>query len=243
MQTKPPNIYPAIDIIDGKCVRLTKGNYDTKVVYDDDPLRMAQYFKSKGADYIHIVDLDAAKNPANHNRELIAAIITQSGLKVQTGGGIRTEADVETLLTLGAHRVIIGSAAVHRREEVFQWIKKYGADRIVIGADVVDQKIATHGWQQVTDEDIFDFINSYKAQGATTFLCTDIAKDGMLAGSSRPLYKEILQGFPHVQLIASGGVHDMDEVGRLQQMGMESIIIGKAIYEGKINIDDLFAKS
>lgn len=243
MQTKPTNIYPAIDIIDGKCVRLTKGDYDTKVVYNDDPLRMAQYFKSKGADYIHIVDLDAAKNPANHNRELIAAIITQSGLKVQTGGGIRKEADVETLLTLGAHRVIIGSAAVHRREEVFQWIKKYGADRIVIGADVVDQKIATHGWQQVTDEDIFDFINSYKVEGATTFLCTDIAKDGMLAGSSRPLYKEILKGFPYVQLIASGGVHDMDEVGSLQQMGMESIIIGKAIYEGKINIDDLFVKS
>lgn len=243
MQTKPTNIYPAIDIIDGKCVRLTKGDYDTKVVYDDDPLQMAQYFKDKGAEYIHIVDLDAAKNPSNHNRKLIADIITHSGLKVQTGGGIRTEADVETLLTLGAYRVIIGSAAVHRREEVFHWIQKYGADRIVIGADVVDQKIATHGWQLLTDEDIFDFIKSYLAEGANTFLCTDIAKDGMMAGSSRPLYKEILQSFPFVQLIASGGVHDMDEVLRLLEMGMESIIIGKAIYEGKINIDDLFGKS
>lgn len=243
MQTKKTNIYPAIDIIEGKCVRLTKGDYDTKVVYDDDPLQMVQYFKSKGAEYIHIVDLDAAKNPSNHNRKLIADIITQSGLKVQTGGGIRTEVDVETLLTLGAFRVIIGSAAVHRREEVFQWIQKYGADRIVIGADVVDQKIATHGWQEVTDEDIFDFIKSYTTEGANTFLCTDIAKDGMMSGSSRPLYKEILQSFPHVQLIASGGVHDMDEVVKLQEMGMESIIIGKAIYEGKINIDDLFGKS
>jgi phosphoribosylformimino-5-aminoimidazole carboxamide ribotide isomerase len=242
MQTKKINIYPAIDIIDGKCVRLTKGDYDTKVVYDDDPLQMAQYFKSKGAEYIHIVDLDAAKNPSNHNRKLIADIITQSGLKVQTGGGIRTEADVETLLNLGAFRVIIGSAAVHRREEVYDWIKKYGADRIVIGADVVDQKIATHGWQRVTDEDVFDFIKSYLTEGANTFLCTDIAKDGMMAGSSRPLYKEILQSFPHVQLIASGGVHDIDEVDRLREMGMDSIIIGKAIYEGKINIDDLFGK-
>jgi len=243
MQNKPTNIYPAIDIIDGKCVRLTKGDYDTKVIYDDDPLEMAQYFKSKGAEYIHIVDLDAAKNPTNHNRELIAAIITQSGLKVQTGGGIRTEADVETLLTLGAYRVIIGSAAVHRREEVFHWIKKYGVDKIVIGADVVDQKIATHGWQQVTDENIFDFIKSYMAEGGATFLCTDIAKDGMLAGSSRQLYTEILKSFPFAQLIASGGVHDMDEVAQLQEMGIESIIIGKAIYEGKIKIDDLFAKS
>ncbi len=243
MQTKQTNIYPAIDIIDGKCVRLTKGDYDTKVVYDDDPLQMAQYFKSKGAKYIHIVDLDAAQNPANHNRKLIADIITHSGLKVQTGGGIRTEADLENLLTLGAFRVIIGSAAVHRREEVFHWLQKYGVDRIVIGADVVDQKIATHGWQRVTDEDIFDFIKCYTTEGANTFLCTDIAKDGMMAGSSRPLYKEILQSFPDVQLIASGGVHDMDEVGRLREMGMESIIIGKAIYEGKINIDDLFGKS
>lgn len=243
MQTKKTNIYPAIDIIDSKCVRLTKGDYDTKVVYDDDPLQMAQYFKSKGAEYIHIVDLDAAKNPSNHNRKLIADIITQSGLKVQTGGGIRTEADVENLLALGAFRVIIGSAAVHRREEVFHWIQKYGADRIVIGADVVDQKIASHGWQQVTNEDIFDFIKCYTTEGANTFLCTDIAKDGMMAGSSRPLYTEILQSFPFVQLIASGGVHNMDEVGRLGEMGMESIIIGKAIYEGKINIDDLFGKS
>ena len=243
MQTKPTNIYPAIDIIDGKCVRLTKGDYDTKVVYNDDPLQMAQYFKSKGAEYIHIVDLDAAKNPSNHNRKLIAAIITHSGLKVQTGGGIRTEADVETLLTLGAFRVIIGSAAVHRREEVFHWIQKYGADRIVIGADVVDQKIATHGWQQVTDEDIFYFIKSYLAAGANTFLCTDIAKDGMMAGSSKSLYTEIVKSFPDVQLIASGGVHDIDEVGRLREMGMESIIIGKAIYEGKIKMDDLFGKS
>lgn len=243
MQTNQTNIYPAIDIIDGKCVRLTKGDYDTKVVYDDDTLQMAQYFKSKGAEYIHIVDLDAAKNPSNHNRKLIADIITQSELKVQTGGGIRTEADVESLLTLGAFRVIIGSAAVHSREEVFHWIQKYGADRIVIGADVVNQKIATHGWQQVTDENIFDFIKTYTTEGANTFLCTDIAKDGMMAGSSRPWYTEILQSFPDVQLIASGGVHDMDEVGRLREMGMESIIIGKAIYEGKINIDDLFGKS
>lgn len=243
MHTKQTNIYPAIDIIDGKCVRLTKGDYNTKVVYDDDPLQMAQYFKSKGAEFIHIVDLDAAKNPANHNRKLIADIITQSGLKVQTGGGCRTEADVETLLALGAHRVIIGSAAVNHREEVFQWIKKYGTDKIVIGADVVDQKIATHGWQHVTDENIFDFITSYLAEGGTTFLCTDIAKDGMLAGASRQLYKDILQTFEDVQLIASGGVHDMGEVDLLRQMGMESIIIGKAIYEGKIQIDDLFEKS
>ena len=203
---------------------------------------MAQYFKSKGAELIHIVDLDAAKNQAMNNRKIISEIITTTGLKVQTGGGIRSEKDVVELLDLGAHRLIIGSTAVSNREEVFRWIKTYGADKIVIGADVSQKKIATHGWLNVTNEDVFDFINEYLYQGATTFLCTDIAKDGMLLGASRSLYQEIKATFNGIKLIASGGVHDMEEVRLLDEMQMESIIIGKAIYEGKIAIESLFEK-
>jgi len=239
MQT---DIYPAIDIIDGQCVRLTQGDFNTKIIYNDDPIQMAHYFKGNGAEYIHIVDLDAAKNPATNNRKLISEIITTTGLKVQTGGGIRTEGDVVELLDLGAHRLIIGSTAVNNRDEVFRWINTYGADKIVIGADVAQRKISTHGWLNVTDEDVFDFINTYLSNGATTFLCTDIAKDGMMSGSSRSLYNEIKDTFVNIKLIASGGVHDIEEVNLLTGMEMESIIIGKAIYEGKIAIELLFVK-
>ena len=237
MQTK---IYPAIDIIDGNCVRLMKGDYDTMKVYGSNPVEMALGFKQAGAEYLHVVDLDAAKNPEINNRKIIADIIRHSGLKVQTGGGIRSQQDVDVLLDIGADRLIVGSVAVTKKPEVFEWIKQYGGDKIVIGSDVMDGKIATHGWMNVTDVDIFSFIASYLDHGAETFLCTDISKDGMLEGASVSLYQQILTAFPGVHLIASGGVHDMDEVQKLRAMQMESIIIGKAIYEGKILVESLF---
>jgi len=158
MQTK---IYPAIDIIDGNCVRLMKGDYDTMKVYGSNLVEMALGFKQAGAEYLHVVDLDAAKNPEINNRKIIAEIIRHSGLKVQTGGGIRSQQDVDVLLEIGADRLIVGSVAVTKKPEVFEWIKQYGGDKIVIGSDVMDGKIATHGWMNVTDEDIFSFIASY----------------------------------------------------------------------------------
>ncbi len=237
MQTK---IYPAIDIIDGNCVRLIKGDYKSVKIYDNDPVEAAIGFKKAGAEYLHVVDLDAAKNPEINNREIIADIIQLSGLKVQTGGGIRSAKDVQALFDVGADRLIVGSVAVTKKNEVYTWIDQYGGDKIVIGSDVMNGKIATHGWMNVTDEDIFSFIKSYIDHGANTFLCTDITKDGMLQGASILLYQEILKTFSGINLIASGGVHDMDEVQKLVDMQMESIIIGKAIYEGKISLKKLF---
>ncbi len=237
MHTK---IYPAIDIINGHCVRLKKGDFNKVTVYDSDPLAVAKSFRDAGAEFLHVVDLDAAKNPENNNRNLIGNIINRSGLKVQTGGGIRSEKDLDALFELGADRLILGSIAVTGRKDVFGWLRKYGGDKLVIGSDVLNGKIATHGWMNISDEDIFTFIETYLSAGATTFLCTDISKDGMMGGSSISLYHEILVKFPEINLIASGGVHDIAEVQKLVDMQMESIIIGKALYEGKILPESLF---
>jgi len=237
MRTK---IYPAIDIINGHCVRLKKGDFSKVTVYDSEPLAVAKSFRDAGAEFLHVVDLDAAKNTEMNNRNLIGNIISKSGLKVQTGGGIRSEKDLDALFELGADRLILGSIAVTGRKDVFGWLRKYGGDRLVIGSDVLNGKIATHGWMNISDEDIFTFIETYLSAGATTFLCTDISKDGMMQGSSISLYHEILVKFPEINLIASGGVHDIVEVQKLVDMQMESIIIGKALYEGKILPESLF---
>jgi phosphoribosylformimino-5-aminoimidazole carboxamide ribotide isomerase len=238
MNTK---IYPAIDIIDGKCVRLSQGDYDAKTVYHNEPIKVALDFWQNGAEYIHIVDLDAAKNPKESNRKIIGDIIKNSDLKVQTGGGIRTQEDVESLLELGADRLIIGSTAVSSPESVQSWGDQYGWDHIVIGADISQNKIATHGWKQITNIDISDFIDSFMKFGAKNFLITEISKDGMLSGSAWDLYSKLLYDFPELGLVASGGVHDYQEVDRLQNLGVESIIIGKALYEGKIDLAKLFS--
>lgn len=239
---KVSKIYPAIDIINGQCVRLSKGDYNTIKIYDSDPLEVALQFESAGAKFLHVVDLDAAKNPINNNRKLISSLIKNTNLMIQTGGGIRKNEDVSELLDLGADRLIIGSVAVTKREDVYQWITTYGSDRIVIGADVMDKKIATHGWLNVTEEKISDFIRDYMLNGATTFLCTDISKDGMLSGSAVDLYQELLELYPGAGLVASGGVTTLEEVDHLKAIGMESIIIGKAIYEGKIKTSELFTQ-
>ena len=239
MKTK---IYPAIDIIEGKCVRLSQGNYDAKTVYNDDPLKVAIEFWGNGAEYIHIVDLDAAKNPLDSNRKIISDIIKNTDLKVQTGGGIRTDKDVEDLLALGADRLIIGSTAVSSPESVQSWGNQYGWDHIVIGADISQNKIATQGWKHITDIEIFDFIKSYLQFGAKNFLITEISKDGMMSGSARILYEKLLLDFPGIGIVASGGVHDHQEVDYLTKLAVESIIIGKALYEGNIQLSSILAK-
>ncbi len=237
---KNSKIYPAIDIINGHCVRLSKGDYDTVKVYDSDPLEVAKNFEDAGAQYLHVVDLDAAKNPENNNRKLISKLIKETGLRIQTGGGIRNKTDIIELLDIGADRLIIGSVAVTKRQEVYDWVSHFGASKIVIGADVKDKMIATHGWLKISEEKISEFIQNYLNQGATTFLCTDISKDGMLAGSSIDLYIELKKLFPAVKMLASGGVTSIGEVEKLKEIGMEGIIIGKAIYEGKIQVSELF---
>ena len=239
MKTK---IYPAIDIIDGKCVRLSQGDYDAKTVYNDDPMKVAIEFWESGAEYIHIVDLDAARNPKESNRKLIGEIIKNTDLKVQTGGGIRSQSDVEELLALGADRLIIGSNAVSSPENVKSWGNQYGWNHIVIGADVNQNKIATHGWKHITDIEISDFLQSYLQFGAKNFLITEISKDGMMSGSARILYEKLLMDFPSIGIVASGGVHDHDEVDYLSKLGVESIIIGKALYEGTIQLSSILAK-
>lgn len=239
MQTK---IYPAIDIIDGQCVRLTKGDFGTSIIYNDSPVDMALTFEDAGSTYLHVVDLDAAKNASLHNRNIIASIIKKTNLKVQVGGGIRKEEDLKTLLDMGCDRVIIGSMAVVNPNLVHEWLKSYGNHKIVIGADVYEGKIATHGWQNISHLDIMAFISLYLNNGATTFLCTDITKDGMMSGSSSVLYENILKVLPNTKLIASGGVQNEEEVDHLQSMGMEGIVIGKAIYEGKIYLNTIFKK-
>jgi phosphoribosylformimino-5-aminoimidazole carboxamide ribotide isomerase len=239
MQTK---IYPAIDIIDGQCVRLTKGDFGTSIIYNDNPVDMALTFEAAGATYLHVVDLDAAKNPGKHNRNIIASIIKQTQLKVQVGGGIRNEEDLTELLGMGIDRLIIGSMAVVNPNLVYEWIANNGNHKIVIGADVFEGKIATHGWQNISQLGIIDFISMYLDNGATTFLCTDITKDGMMSGSGSEMYKNILKVLPDTKLIASGGVQNKEEIDHLQSIGMESIVIGKAIYEGKLNLQALFKK-
>ncbi|MBK8669104.1 MAG: 1-(5-phosphoribosyl)-5-[(5-phosphoribosylamino)methylideneamino]imidazole-4-carboxamide isomerase [Saprospiraceae bacterium] len=237
MKTK---IFPAIDIIGGNCVRLTKGDYESVKIYHEDPIKTAIGFREAGASYLHVVDLDAAKNPNINNREIISAIIRDSGLKVQVGGGIRTEDDIMELLDIGAERLILGSVAVTSQDKVMQWLSTYGGSKIVIGADVSDRMIVTHGWLQTSDHSIFTFIEEYLKSGALTFLCTDIAKDGMLEGVSSVLYAEIMEKFPGIGLIASGGVRDIHEVRQLVLAGVEGVIVGKAIYEGAIDIKELF---
>lgn len=236
-------IFPAIDILNGSCVRLTKGNYDTAKVYDENPIEIAHKFRDAGAEFLHVVDLDAARNPAINNRPLIGQLINHSGLKVQAGGGIRTEADLVQMLEKGVYRVILGSVAVTQADQVKKWIKLYGCEKIVIGADVLNGYIATHGWQSVSEISVMDFLYDFMEAGARTFLCTDISKDGMLGGSAADLYSSILRKFPDIALIASGGVSSLDEIRKLQMMGMESVIVGKAIYEGRILPEDLFKKS
>ncbi|MBK9257610.1 MAG: 1-(5-phosphoribosyl)-5-[(5-phosphoribosylamino)methylideneamino]imidazole-4-carboxamide isomerase [Saprospiraceae bacterium] len=237
---KNVNIYPAIDLLGGKCVRLYKGDFNQKTVYFDDPVRQAKVFEDAGASCLHVIDLDAAKGNISTNKAIINEILSATGLKVQIGGGIKNTGHVEDFLGRGAQRVIAGSIAVSDRSLVFEWLKSFGTDKIVIGADVLNGIIATHGWEQTSEIGMENFISEYSDNGATLFLCTDISLDGTLQGSALDLYKKLRISFPDAQLIASGGIKDINDVKMLAFIGMESIIIGKAIYESKIDISELF---
>lgn len=233
-------IYPAIDMIGGKCVRLSQGDYASQKTYHDSPLEMAKEFEQAGATHIHLVDLDAAKGQGSNLAE-VAQIAKHTKLIIQMGGGIRTEDLLKEALEVGVSRAIIGSLAAKKPELIYEWIAKYGSDTIIIGTDAKDEMIATDGWYQDSGIPIDTYIADYMANGGKHFLCTDIAKDGMLQGISLALYTRLQATHSGIHLIASGGVASMQDIIAAKALGMSGIVVGKAIYEGKIPLEILFS--
>jgi len=232
-------IIPAIDIIDGKCVRLTKGDYDTKKIYNENPLEVAKAFEDAGIQYLHVVDLDGAKASHIVNYKVLEKIATQTNLKIDFGGGLKSDEDLKIAFQSGANQITGGSIAV-KNPEVFEgWISKFGSDKIILGADCNDEKIAISGWQEESDLEVIPFIKDYQSKGITDVICTDISKDGMLEGPSFELYKRILESAKAIKLIASGGISKFDELPKLLEMGCDGVIIGKAIYENRISLKEL----
>ena len=231
-------IIPAIDIIDGKCVRLTKGDYSTRKTYRDNPLEVAREFEEHGIAYLHLVDLDGAKSKHIVNHRVLQEIATKTSLKIDFGGGIKSDEDVRIAFDNGAAQITGGSVAQQQPALFKQWLADYGADKIILGADSHHRKIAINGWQQQSEEDVVDFISAFDKEGVRYVICTDIAKDGMLEGPSSDLYREIIAR-TDIQLIASGGITSIDDLHLLQQLGCEGAIIGKAIYEGRIGLREL----
>jgi phosphoribosylformimino-5-aminoimidazole carboxamide ribotide isomerase len=232
-------IIPAIDIIDGKCVRLTQGDYGRKTVYNDDPLDMAKQFEAAGLRRLHLVDLDGAKAGKVTNRKVLEAIVKGTSLVIDFGGGIKTEEDLQLVFESGAAFATIGSLAVKNETLFSAWLEKYGAEKFLLGADVKEEKIAIGGWLETTDIGIVDFIRKYKTKGITQLFCTDVSKDGKLEGPSLDLYRQILAEFPGLFFIASGGVSSISDLEALEKIGCGGAIIGKAIYEGRIALAEL----
>lgn len=232
-------IIPAIDIIDGKCVRLSQGDYNLKTVYNENPLEVAKQFEDAGLRYLHLVDLDGAKAKKVVNWKVLESITSRTNLNVDFGGGIRTTEDVKTVLNAGAKQITAGSIAVNEREMVLQWMAEFGAEKIILGADAKNGRIATHGWLDDSGLDAIEFIANYQQEGIKYVVCTDIAKDGMLGGPSIQLYERILANSPALKLIASGGVSSIDDLKDLKRIGCEAAIVGKAIYEQKITMKEL----
>lgn len=232
-------LVPAIDIINGQCVRLTKGDYDTKKVYNESPVEVAKAFEGAGLTHVHVVDLDGARAKHIVNAKVLEQIATQTSLQVDFGGGIKSETDLQTAFDCGASQVTLGSIAVSEPELVGEWLEKFGAEQLILGADAKNRRIATHGWEQDSGLDVIDFIKDYAQKGFEYVLCTDVAKDGMLAGPSLELYYEILEQLPELSLIASGGVTTMDDIYQCAELGCTAAIIGKAIYENKLSLKEL----
>lgn len=232
-------IIPAIDIIDGKCVRLSQGNYDQKKIYNEDPLEVAKMFEDAGLCRLHLVDLDGAKAKRIVNLKILERIATKTSLVIDFGGGVQSDVDIAKAFNAGASMVTGGSIAVRSKELFSRWIDKYGSDKIILGADCKDHKIAVSGWQEGTSLDIIPFIGEYVKKGIEYVVCTDISKDGMLQGPSIDLYKEILASFPDLYLIASGGVGCMQDIFDLAKAGVPAVILGKAIYENKVTLKEL----
>jgi len=238
-------IIPAIDIIEGKCVRLTKGDYDTKKVYNENPLEVAKQFEASGIEYLHLVDLDGAREQHIVNYKVLEQIASKTSLKIDFGGGLKANEDLYIAFNSGAKQITGGSIAV-KNPKVFEgWISKYGSQKIILGADCSDGKIAISGWKEDSDEDIIPFIKEYQKKRIQYVICTDISKDGMLEGPSFDLYRKIIQECSNnsdgqsIKLIASGGVTSLDDIVRLKILGCEGVIIGKALYEGHIHLRDL----
>jgi len=232
-------IIPAIDVIEGKCVRLTEGDYAQKKIYNEDPLEVAKAFEGIGLMRLHLVDLDGAKAGEVVNWKVLEKIANNTELKIDFGGGIKTEAILKTVLDTGATYATIGSLAV-KNELLFQeWIARFGASTFMLGADVFEEKIAIGGWLEKTEISVFDFMKSYTDKGVKQIFCTDIKKDGKLQGPSIELYQKIIEQFPNLHLIASGGVSSLDDLIELEEIGCSAAIVGKAIYENKITISEL----
>ena len=231
-------IIPAIDIIEGKCVRLSKGDYNTKKIYNEHPLEVAKEFEANGIEFLHLVDLDGAKSNHIVNSKVLYDIATKTKLKIDFGGGLKTNEDVEVAFDCGASQITGGSIAAKNPLMFLEWLERFGADKIILGSDCLDKKIATQGWLEHSETDVITFIKDYVSKGIKYTICTDISKDGMLQGASDELYKEIL-GQVKVNLIASGGIADIKDVIKMKTIGCEGVIIGKAIYENKISLKEL----
>lgn len=231
-------IIPAIDIINGKCVRLTKGDYSTQKIYNENPLEIAKEFEDNGIQYLHLVDLDGAKTKHIVNHKILHEIATQTKLKIDFGGGLKSNEDLKIAFENGASQITGGSVAANDPALFLEWLTIYGAEKIILGADCINRKIATHGWLESSEIEVVDFINEYKNKGVNYVICTDIAKDGMLQGTSNELYTEILSK-TKIALIASGGVSSIADLVKLKEMKCEGAIIGKAIYEKKITLKEL----
>lgn len=232
-------LIPAIDIIEGKCVRLTQGDYSTRKVYNEDPLEVAKMLEDNGIRRLHVVDLDGAREGRIINYRTLDRIASRTSLIIDFGGGLKEESDVEIAFESGAQMITGGSIAVREPETFSAWIDKFGSERILLGADAKDRKIAIGGWKETTDVELIPFIEGYYKKGITKVVCTDIARDGMLQGPSVELYKEIREAIPTLYIIASGGVSSVADIERLDEAGIPAVIFGKALYEGRIQLRDL----
>ncbi len=234
-------IIPAIDLIEGKCVRLTQGDYNQKKIYDADPVAVAKRFAQAGIDRLHLVDLDGAKAGKVVNDDILKTIVEETGMKVDFGGGIKSEDDIKKVFDAGAYQASIGTIAVKNPKLLLSWLQKYGPERIILGADVLGGIVRINGWVSPTEIKLFDFITNYQWHGIEYVLCTDIEKDGMMAGASTELYRAIRKQFPDMKIIASGGVSSIAEIQQLDKIGCYGVVIGKAIYENLISIEELAA--
>lgn len=232
-------IIPAIDIIDGKCVRLTHGDYSQKKIYNEHPLEVAKEFEDTGLKRLHLVDLDGAKDGVVKNWKVLETIAGKTSLVIDFGGGIKSEKDVQVVFDSGATLATVGSIAVKDEKTFSGWLTKFGAEKFLLGADVKMEKITVSGWTEETEIWIYDFIEKYLKKGMKQIFCTDVSKDGALEGPSTELYKNIIIKFPQLHFIASGGVSSIDDVYQLQEIGCKGVIIGKAIYEGRILLTEL----
>ncbi len=232
-------IIPAIDIIDGKCVRLSQGDYQSKKIYNENPLEVAKEFEAYGIHRLHIVDLDGAKSKHIINYHVLEQIASRTSLVIDFGGGIKSDEDLVIAFENGAQMVTVGSLAVSEPERFLSWLDKFGTDRIILGADVKDGMISVNGWQENSGQELLPFLENYIEKGVTKVLCTDIMRDGMLQGPTTELYKSIMEKFPSIYLIASGGISSLDDIRTLDKAGIPAVVFGKALYEGRFTLKEL----